>query len=73
MVVAVNNETTPQNLRIKLVGASASGVVTGEASYGSVRWEAIAGFATTAPDELQYLAPARSVVTLAIPLQSGTP
>jgi hypothetical protein len=68
----VNNETTPQNLRIKLVGATASGMVTGEASYESVRWQAIPDFATTAPDEVQYLAPARSVVTLAIPVQSGT-
>jgi O-glycosyl hydrolase len=72
VVVAVNNDTTPQNLRIKLVGAAAAGLVTGEASYEAVRWQAIAGFAATAPDEIQYLAPARSVVTLAIPVQSGT-
>jgi Glycosyl hydrolase family 30 beta sandwich domain len=72
VVVAVNNETTPQNLRIKLVGAAAAGMVTGEASYESVRWQPIPDFATTASDELQYLAPARSVVTLAIPLRSGT-
>ncbi len=67
VVVAVNNETSEQLLRITLTGGSASGDVTGEASFEAARWRTISSFSPTAAGEVQYVAPARSVVTLAIP------
>jgi len=68
VVVAVNNEPTAQALRIQLTGATAKGPVTGEESYASLRWRIISPFAPAANGEIEFVAPARSVVTLAIPV-----
>lgn len=67
VVVAVNHEPAAQLLRVTLREVVAGSPVTGETSHGAVRWQAIAGFSPQADGEVTYVAPARSVVTLAIP------
>ena len=69
VVVAVNNESTEQLLRIALKGASSAGAASGELSYQGLRWQAIPPFTPSNGTEITYVAPARSVVTLAIPLR----
>jgi O-glycosyl hydrolase len=68
VLVAVNNETMPRLLRIVPTGASPAGQITGEASYQGIRWGVIPPFSPTALGEVEYVAPARSVVTLVIPI-----
>jgi O-glycosyl hydrolase len=66
-VVVVNNTDETQPLRITLSGATPSGPVSGEQSYGSKRWEVVSN-ATLDGDAIVYTAPARSVVTLQTPV-----
>ncbi len=68
VAVVVNNETAEQLLRIRLSGGSPRGSATGEASYGSVRWQAIPPFTAASGGEFETVVPANSVVTLAIPI-----
>ncbi len=68
VVVIVNNEATEQLLRIRLSGASGSGQATGESSYANVRWQVIAPFAASSSGDFETVAPANSVVTVAIPI-----
>lgn len=68
IVVAVNNEAAEQLLRITLNGASARAAVTGAVSSGTLRLETVPPFSPTATGEVKFVAPARSVVTLAIPI-----
>lgn len=68
VVVAVNNEPREQFLQIRLSGASARGEVTGELSAGPLRWQAIPPFPSAGRKPLGFVAPAQSVVTLAIPI-----
>lgn len=67
VVVAVNNELSEQFLQIRLTGASAGGAVSGEVTSGQVRWQAIPNFVPSSNSTVGFVAPARSVVTLAIP------
>jgi O-glycosyl hydrolase len=69
VVVVVNNEPEAQLLRIGLAGGEASGEAIGETSHGSVRWEAVDPLAPAADGAFETAAPARSVVTLAIPIE----
>src|SRR5206468_3620127 len=69
VVVVVNNEATEQLLQVRLSGASAGGNANGESSYGSVRWKAIPPFAAASGGDFETVAPANSVVTLAIPIR----
>jgi len=66
--VAVNNEATQQLLQIQLTGASARGQISGEVSSGQLRWQAFPAFASPSTNSVGFVAPARSVVTLAIPI-----
>lgn len=68
VVVAVNTEGTSRALRISLRGAAARTGITGESSFEGVRWQIIPPFAPTAAGDVEFTAPARSVVTLAIPM-----
>lgn len=68
VLVVVNNEGTEQLLRVGLSGATARGNATGESSYGSVRWQPIPPFAASTGGDFETVAPAKSVVTLAIPI-----
>lgn len=69
VVVAVNNETTEQLLRVRLTGASARGEASGESSYGGVRWQAVSPRSAAANGDFEIVAAAHSVVTLAIPTE----
>jgi hypothetical protein len=68
VVVAVNTQETEQLLKIRVQGASPRSGTTGEVSYGTKRWDSVTGIGSTAQGELLYVTPARSVVTLAIPI-----
>jgi O-glycosyl hydrolase len=67
VVVAVNAGTDSQLLRVRVAGGSVSGA-SGEISYAAERWQTISGLTPTGAGEIEYVAPAKSVVTLAIPL-----
>ena len=69
VVVVVNNETTEQLLRVRASGASPLSQATGEASYGSVRWEAIPAFAAAPDGDFELTAPAKSVLSIGIPFK----
>jgi O-glycosyl hydrolase len=69
VLVAVNNESTEQLLRVALAGASSAGAVSGELSYEGARWQPIPPFTPPDPTEIGYVVPARSVVTVAIPVR----
>lgn len=69
VVVTVNNEAVSQLLRIQVQGAAAQAPISGEVSYQTTRWEPFTGVAPTREGEIQYVAPARSVVTIAIPIE----
>jgi O-glycosyl hydrolase len=68
VVVAVNNGTGERLLQVHLNGATA-GTANGEESYGGIRWRLISDLAPTSAGAIEFLAPAKSVVTLAIPIQ----
>ncbi len=68
VVVVVNNEATQQLLRIRLSGASAAGTASGESSYANIRWQSIPPFPPTASGDLELTAPAKSVVSVGIPI-----
>jgi O-glycosyl hydrolase len=68
VLVVVNNEDTEQLLRVRLSGAAAAGNATGESSSGSVRWRTIPPFAAGTGGDFENVAPAKSVVTIAIPI-----
>lgn len=69
VVVATNANATPQLLRVRIEGATLTGAMSGEASHGDVRWTAITGARLASDGMLEVVAPARSVVSLALPLQ----
>ncbi|HET6566593.1 MAG TPA: T9SS type A sorting domain-containing protein [Rhodothermales bacterium] len=71
-VVAVNNTASAQALKIVLSGASANGSVKGEESYEQERWASIQAFSPASSSEIHYTAPAKSVVTLTIPVGGTT-
>jgi O-glycosyl hydrolase len=67
IVVVVNTQASSQPFRIVLAGASVSGDVSGESSYAAVRWQVIPAFRATGNGNVEFTAPARSVVSLALP------
>lgn len=68
VTVIANADTRPQLLRLRLTGATPAGGTTGEASRDTVRWGPI-DLVTIRDGVTEYLAPPRSVVTLAIPIR----
>jgi len=69
VVVATNATTTAQLLRVRASGAVPSGTFVGEVSHASVRWQPISGVAGPEARVIEFIAPPRSVVTLAIPVR----
>lgn len=69
VVVATNASAKPQLIRVRIAGAAPAGTFSGEVSSQSVRWQAITGTISSATGIAEFLAPARSVVTMAIPLR----
>lgn len=67
VVVAINTEETSRTVRIALRGATAGSGITGELSFEGTRWQIIQPYSPTAAGEVEFVAPPRSVVTLAIP------
>ena len=69
IVVAVNNNSTAQQLRITISGAVTLGSVKGDLSNEDLRRRVVPPFAPSSAGEVLYRAPPRSVVTLSIPVQ----
>lgn len=69
VVVAVNNSTDNLLIRIRVDGAVIGGVIAGEASYGTVRWAPVTDASVGSDGVAMVNVRARSVVTLALPLQ----
>lgn len=65
--VIVNNTDSAQAVKIDVTGATPSGPVTGEETYGSSRWTKVSG-ATVDQGVIRYTLPPRSVVTLQTPV-----
>jgi O-glycosyl hydrolase len=68
VVVVVNNESEAQLLRVRLAGTSTAGEASGEMSHGGVRWQSLPPFAPGSGGDFETAAPAKSVVTVAIPI-----
>jgi hypothetical protein len=69
VVVAVNNSTENLLVRVQVNGAVIGGAVEGETSYGTVRWAPVSDAAVGSDGVATVNVRARSVVTLAVPLQ----
>jgi glucosylceramidase len=69
VVVAINNESTAEFLRVRLSAAASAGNATGEVSSGSARWQAMSPLAAASDGAFEFSAPAQSVMTLAIPIR----
>lgn len=69
VVVAVNNSTENMLVRVQVNGAVIGGAVEGETSYGTVRWAPVSDAAVGSDGVATVNVRARSVVTLALPLQ----
>jgi O-glycosyl hydrolase len=69
VVVVVNTASASQPFRIVLRGAAARGQISGALSSAAGRAQSIAPFAPDSESEVRFTSPAKSVVTLAVPLR----
>lgn len=69
VVVSTNADSVPRLLRVRVAGATAIGTFTGEVSYGTVRLAPLSGIVNATTGFSEFVAPPRSVVTLAIPVR----
>jgi len=69
VVVVVNTEATTRTVRVRLSGVAAGSGITGESTYEGTRRQIIQPFSPTASGDVEFNAPPRSVVTVAIPMR----
>lgn len=69
VVVIVNSSPTSQRIEIQVAGGRPSGGVTGEISYGTLRWQEVSAAITEETGTIAYVIPPQSVLTLGIPVR----
>jgi O-glycosyl hydrolase len=69
VIVATNTESFPRLLKVRVSSTASGATFTGEVSFGTQRWRAFSGMVDGSTGTASFIAPPRSVVTIAVPLR----